>query len=141
MKDGDFEAAAAILKKGSSGEPYCEGWGYGKALSRVKELFEISAEYCFVAENGKETIGIILCSAFTHDDGLRGFVDELWVLPEHQKKGVGTLLLAQAEKTFLKKGAKKLLLLSHTGTWPFDFYLAKGYTKDKYVLMEKTLKK
>jgi len=73
-------------------------------------------------------------------------VRTMYVLSNHQKGGIGTLILKRIEKEALKNKTKKLFLYTHPK--PAKFYLKNGfktikklkYRGDPVIYMEKNLK-
>ena len=62
-------------------------------------------------------------------DGHRGYIYYLAVLPEFQKKGVGSKILSVVEKKFLKIGCPKInLFVRNTNIQVKSFYKKNQYT-------------
>lgn len=61
-------------------------------------------------------------------DGRRGWINHLAVKPEHQRKGIGKLLIAELEIRLKKKGAKKVnAQIYKSNTKSIEFFKAVGY--------------
>jgi len=59
-----------------------------------------------------------------------GRVDWVYVLPEHQRRGVGTSLMNHIEDEAVGMGLRKLTLAANEdATWACDFYSKLGYKR------------
>lgn len=73
-----------------------------------------------VATLGREIVGF----AMTVNNGTHGFLDGLYVLPPHQGKKIGSLLLWDAEESS-PGGKLSLMAIEHSNA--YDFYRGRGY--------------
>tara|TARA_B100000579_G_scaffold271809_1_gene224457 strand:+ start:232 stop:660 length:429 start_codon:yes stop_codon:yes gene_type:complete len=70
----------------------------------------------------------IIASAMAGYDGHRGYIYYLAVLPEYQKKGIGSSLLSIVEKKLLKAGCPKInLFVRNTNIKVKAFYKTNDY--------------
>ena len=68
------------------------------------------------------------------------YVDELFVPPALQGRGIGTMLLAELERRLAAMGVGKVLLITSKGEHTEDFYKKRGFnTYSGMVLMGKRL--
>ena len=81
-----------------------------------------------VAYEGEMPAGIVLLT----DDGRKGWINRLAVLPEHRRKGIGLALIAEAERIFKGKGRRIIGILIEDWNKP-SFELFK---KAEYVVHE-----
>jgi len=71
------------------------------------------------------TVGV---AALRLEDGGTGQLRWVYVLPEHQRKGVGTSLIEYIENEAVKRRLKKLTVLTNDNAdWAKDFYSKLGY--------------
>ena len=90
----------------------------------------------YVALQGEQVIG----TAMAGYDGHRGWVYSLAVLPELQKKGIGSRLLNQAEARLQEIGCMKINLQITQGNEAVEqFYLANGYSTEERISMGKRI--
>jgi GNAT superfamily N-acetyltransferase len=83
---------------------------------------------------------VVLVLSIEHR-GLMGEIDELFVLPEARSRGIGTQLLAAAEKTLTQHGCVRLQLqLGTSNPRGLAFYQRHGYgPRAGYQLYDKPL--
>lgn len=82
----------------------------------------------------------LVATAMVGFDGHRGWLNYLAVAPDWQRRGIGRMVMAEAERRLLALGCPKLnLQVRGTNTQVVAFYQALGYTQDKVVSMGKRL--
>lgn len=83
---------------------------------------------------------IVIATAMVGYDGHRGWVNYLAVAPEHQRKGIASRLMEEAEIRLLSMGCPKINLQVRTSnTGVIKFYEKIGYKLDDVVSMGKRL--
>ncbi len=88
----------------------------------------------FVSVDNDEVTGTVMAGY----DGHRGWIYALAVSPAYRKKGVGSALLAFAEKRLFDKGCMKINLQIIEGNEPvLAFYQSNGYLTEKRISMGK----
>lgn len=106
-----WEDAGLIIRPGDDRE------SIELKLQRDPDLF-------LVAMDGGAIVGVVLGAW----DGRRGWINHLAVKPGYQRRGIGKLLIAELEKRFKKKGAKKVnAQIYKENTRSLDFFKAEGY--------------
>jgi ribosomal protein S18 acetylase RimI-like enzyme len=84
--------------------------------------------------------GIVVASVMAGYEGHRGWINYLAVLPEHQGKGLGRVMMAEAEQRLRDAGCPKInLQVRSTNTAVIEFYRRLGYSVDDVVSMGKRL--
>ena len=91
----------------------------------------------FVAEEEYVIRGTVMCGY----DGHRGWIYYLAVEPSIQAKGIGSALLAHAERWLESIGAPKILLMVRTSNSGVKaFYQGAGYVEEETSVLGKSLK-
>jgi len=137
-KKKDLNKIAEIFRIEYRKKPYNEKWTEKAVLKKINEYF--NNYIVFIAEQDKDVIGFLIGSTEIWDDGIHGFVEEIVVSSEFQKKGYGKKLITYFEDFLKKKGAKRLDLFSHIKSKAFRFYKKQGFKKTDMVLMTKKLR-
>jgi len=90
----------------------------------------------FVAISRQIVVGTVMAGY----DGHRGWIYSIAVHPTHQKRGIGSALLAFAEKKLSSLGCMKINLQIMDGNIAVQrFYQANGYSAEKRISMGKRL--
>jgi ribosomal protein S18 acetylase RimI-like enzyme len=88
----------------------------------------------FVAVADANVIGSIMAGY----DGHRGWLYSVAVLPAHRKRGIGSALVAHAEKALIQRGCAKINLQVVAGNEEVvGFYEAIGYLQEPRISMGK----
>ena len=96
----------------------------GDELEGVKLKLQRDPDLFIVATDHEDIIGVVMGAW----DGRRGWINHLAVKPEHQRKGIGKLLIAELEIRLKKKGAKKVnAQIYKSNTKSIEFFKAVGY--------------
>jgi ribosomal protein S18 acetylase RimI-like enzyme len=73
-------------------------------------------------------------------DGHRGWINYLAVDPDHQQRGLGRLLMTEAERLLRAEGCPKInLQVRKTNTAAVEFYRRIGFIEDEAISMGKRL--
>ncbi len=84
-----------------------------------------------VAEIDGEMVGAILCT----NDGRKGWINRLAVLPSSQREGIASLLVAEAEKRFESRGIPIVACLIHNDNAASrELFEKLGYELDRRVV-------
>jgi len=133
----DFKEIANILVKESSKKPYDDNYNSKMAFKKISEL---SKQELYAATKGKEIIGFI-ASNITLDNKKKAYIEELWLKPSYQRKGIGKSLVKFVEDIYKKRGVKIIRLVTKRNAGAFKFYKKINYQEYKeLVFMEKRLK-
>ena len=102
----------------------------------INKKLEFGDGLFYIALDNKAVIGTIMAGY----DGHRGWIYSIAVSPNYQKKGVGSLLLAFAERKLSELGCMKINLQIMEGNEVVEnFYLANQYQTEKRISMGKRL--
>ena len=129
----DYNAAMKLWKEsGLIIRPGDEPEGIKLKLERDPDLF-------LVAEENSKILGVVMGAW----DGRRGWINHLAVRPEHQRKGIGTVLIHELEKRLTGKGAKKVnAQIYQWNQKSIEFFKALGYeVHSDLVMIGKMLEK
>jgi ribosomal protein S18 acetylase RimI-like enzyme len=84
-------------------------------------------------ENG-ELVGVILGT----DDGRKGWINRLAVLPEHRRKGIAHALIVSCEKALRKRGRQIICTLVEDNPESLELFKREGYiTHDDILYLSK----
>jgi ribosomal protein S18 acetylase RimI-like enzyme len=119
--DADEDAVVALWKAAGLTRPWNDPH---RDIARKKR---VQRELFLVAEDTGELVG----TAMAGYDGHRGWVYYLAVSPERQGRGLGKLLMMEAEAQLLALGCPKVNVQVRSGNEPVGaFYDRLGYTPD-----------
>jgi len=84
--------------------------------------------------------GVLVGSVMVGHDGHRGWVYYLGVGPDHQRQGIGSLLLTAAEDWLRARAVPKLMLMVRPdNTGVRAFYHAEGFIEEPRIIFSKRL--
>jgi len=95
----------------------------------------------YVAVEGAEVVGFVSVSESAHWTGeLDAYVGELVVRPDHEKRGVGTQLVSEAERWAATRGLRRIRLSTGAAnTAALRLYDALGYEREDVTLSKGVL--
>jgi ribosomal protein S18 acetylase RimI-like enzyme len=84
--------------------------------------------------------GEVVATVMAGCEGHRGWINYLAVSPEHQRKGYGRQMMAEAEQLLQRLGCPKInLLVRNTNRAVIEFYECMGYAVDELVSLGKRM--
>ena len=90
----------------------------------------------FVATAGDTVVGTIMAGY----DGHRGWIYSVAVSPSHRRQGIGSQLVAHAERALIGKGSVKINLQIMQGNESVtEFYASLGFSVEKRISMGKPI--
>jgi ribosomal protein S18 acetylase RimI-like enzyme len=102
----------------------------------IERKLSVDADNLLVLEDGDRLIGSVMVGY----DGHRGWINYLAVHPDHQWRGFGRLLMAEAEKRLQLLGCPKVnLQVRGSNQAAVEFYRRIGYTIDDVVSLGRRL--
>ncbi|GGI87418.1 GNAT family acetyltransferase [Polymorphobacter multimanifer] len=107
---------------------------WNKAAEAIPAKLKVQPELFIVAEEAGDVIGTVMAGY----DGHRGWLYTVAVKPEHQRRGIGTALLIEAEIRLSRSGCKKTNLQIRAGNEAVAaFYRRHGYLVEERISMGK----
>jgi ribosomal protein S18 acetylase RimI-like enzyme len=102
----------------------------------IDRKLAVGDDLFFVAEDGGDVVGTIMAGY----DGYRGWIYALAVHPCHRRQGIGSRLLARAERALADRGCVKVNLQILATNAPVQaFYEAHGYAAESRISMGKSI--
>lgn len=123
----DFEALYAI-------DQACYQPGIAYSRRDLRNYLRFPGAHCLVAEAGNQIAGFIL----TAHSGSWGYIITIDVLEAHRRRGVGAMMLREAERALSANGVRQVALETATNSasaiafWKKHGYRTQGIRKDYY---------
>ena len=128
-----FTGVAALWEEVFPGDP-----PWNRAAVAIPEKLAVQPELFLVAEQDGAVVG----TAMGGYDGHRGWLYTIAVKPDRQGRGIGSLLLGEAERRLQAMGCGKVNLQIRAGNEAVAaFYRRHGYDVEQRVSMGKRLHK
>ena len=134
MKETDIPACADILCSVYNNELWQCRWSRETAIEYLTDFFRIQKFVGYVLELD----GIVIGGIFAHEkvwwNNSEVFVEEMFVKPELQRNGYGSLLLKQVEKYIADKGLAGMTLSTNRYAPAPMFYKKNGFVDCEHIL-------
>ena len=120
--------------------PWNDKWTEDKAKSLFNDFIRTPGFIGFVGFQNNQLISVCIGHIKTWWNSSEYYIEEYFISSEKQNMGIGTLFLQEIEKQVMKKGIKKINLLTARNTPAEGFYLKNGFTNLDYMtFMKKNL--
>ena len=126
-----FEGVDALWREAFPNDP-----PRNRAASAIPEKLAVQPELLLVAVDGDMVVG----TAMAGYDGHRGWLYSIAVRPSHRRRGIGALLVGEAEARLRDLGCGKVnLQVRASNAAVADFYRSLGFEIEERVSMGKRL--
>lgn len=116
-------ACAAIFVKSYNHAPWKYVWTLDDAVKYLNEYASSKQFIGFALYDGPEIVGALLAHSKTWWTNKQLFIDELFVLPQCQKRGYGKQLLKHAQQYAELNDLQTITLMTHKSMPAMKFYL------------------
>ena len=133
----DLREISIIFKKESAKKPYSQKWDQKTALKKILEYSKRGKIYAVRIKD--EVAGFVIITFNVWENGKSAFIDELWLRPVYQKKGMGSVIMNFVEGECRRKKVNSVFLITNKAG-AFEFYKKLNYLHlENFVLMRKRL--
>lgn len=134
MTKNDLSACAEILIQVYNNTLWQGGWTHETALEYLTDFFDMKKFAGFVVTLEDSIIGAVFAHEKVWWNRSEVFVEEMFISPEHQRKGIGSLLIREIE-TYIKENSLCGITLSTNRYAPAPaFYRKNGFYDCEHVL-------
>lgn len=134
MKKGDIGACADILSAVYNNELWQCRWTRETGVAYLEDYFSAGKFFGLVIEEE----GKILGAMFAHEkiwwNNSELYVDEMFVLPDKQRKGYGSMLIRAAEEYIREKKLAGLTLCTNRYAPAPNFYRKNGFNDNEAIV-------
>ena len=134
MERDDIALCADILCSVYNNEMWQCRWTDKTAREYLTDFFEGRKFVGYVLEDGRDIIGGIFAHEKVWWNNSEIFVEEMFVKPEQQQKGYGSMLLGQIEKYVNENGLAGITLSTNKYAPAPNFYRKNGFSDCEHVL-------
>ncbi|MGN0686925.1 MAG: GNAT family N-acetyltransferase [Oscillospiraceae bacterium] len=134
MERADIPACADILCSVYNNELWQCRWSKQTAEEYLSDFFNMQKFVGFVGYDNNEIIGAIFAHEKVWWNNSEVFVEEMFIKPDLQRKGCGSLLLKQVEQYIKGKGLAGITLSTNKYAPAPDFYRKNGFSECEHVL-------
>lgn len=135
VKVEDIEICAQIFREAYSGEPWNHKWPQDRAVEYLMEYFRYGKFIGYVAcdDNGEICAGM-----FAHErtwfDNSEIYIDEVFVKPTMQGKGLATILINKAKEIVKENNMLGLTLMTRRGYPAEKVYQKNDFVADQHLM-------
>jgi aminoglycoside 6'-N-acetyltransferase I len=123
----DLGAITVAFVQCFNGPPWNDGWSLPAASERLAGVLEARHFRGAVAVSEGEVVGLLLGQKERWVDAFHFNLQEMCVLPDRQRRGVGRALLRHVMERLRGEGTEKVYLLTGPDSAAAAFYSANGY--------------
>ena len=134
MVQSDIAACADILCAVYNNELWQCRWEKDTAVAYLEDFFRMSKFVGYVVEDEGELIGGLFAHEKVWWNNSEVFIEEMFIRPDAQRKGYGSLLMAQVEAYVQAKGLAGITLSTNRYAPAPAFYRKNGFVDCGHVL-------
>ena len=134
MESRDIVSCAEVLCSVYNNELWQCIWTEQTAAEYLTDFFEMKKFVGYVLEEGNEIMGGIFAHEKVWWNNSEIFVEEMFIKPEQQRKGYGSLLIGQVEKDAEERSFAGITLSTNKYAPAPNFYRKNGFSDCEHVL-------
>ncbi|MCL2198214.1 MAG: GNAT family N-acetyltransferase [Defluviitaleaceae bacterium] len=127
----DLQACCDLYIKTFNAPPWNDTWTQDAAFRCLSDLSERKRFLGYTLWEGGELVGAVFAYTKTFYKGDEIYIDELFISPDHQRKGYGLALMGEIEKYARENSLTCITLLTAVHHPAYDFYEKQGYEASK----------
>ena len=127
FKSDDFDGCANLFIQVFSQAPWNDHWSLESASVYLRDIVMTPGFYGIVAQNEFGIIGMCWGHIKRWGMGDEFYVDEMCVVSERQRQGVGQRIMLYAKQKLGEMGVRHLTLLTARNTLAESFYQKQGF--------------
>ena len=118
----DFESSVCLLIETYNAPPWNDAWTTETASNYISEFSQYARFIGFVAELDGSIVGVAFLREKTWIDSSELYIDEFYISPHQQGKGLGKALFSHIETYAKERGLSSITLLTGKQKPAFHFY-------------------
>lgn len=122
-----LEAATSVFIRAFAEKPWSETWPRPNARRRISDIVKAPGFLGIASFKGPDLIGFLLGRIEAYRDEEHFYLQEICVVPECQRQGVGRLMLRDLHRRLEVAGCHQIYLLTARESRAERFYLQNGY--------------
>ena len=134
MERTDIAACADILCSVYNNELWQCRWSKEAATEYLTDFFDMKKFVGYVAEDGQKIIGGIFAHEKVWWNNSEVFVEEMFVKPEYQRNGYGSMLIEKVKNYVVENGLAGITLSTNKYAPAPIFYRNNGFVDCEHVL-------
>ncbi len=134
MKQDDIATCAEILCSVYNNELWQCRWTKEVATEYLTDFFDMRKFVGYVLADGEEIVGGIFAHEKVWWNNSEVFVEEMFVKPEYQRNGYGSLLLKKVEEYIKENGLAGITLSTNKYAPAPQFYKRNSFVDCEHVL-------
>jgi ribosomal protein S18 acetylase RimI-like enzyme len=115
--------------------PWNDAWTIETASARLRDTLATPGADGLLALAGGQPAGCLLGYREQWFDGVHFYLKEMFVHPDLQHRGMGTMLMEQLKDSMRRQGVARIYLLTERGGAAADFYRARGFYESRRMTM------
>jgi len=134
MNKCDIQACAEILCAVYNNEMWQCRWSHETACAYLEDYFNAEKFVGYVFEENSTILGALFAHEKIWWNNSELFIDEMFVVPENQRKGIGTHLIKSAEQHVRAHNLAGFTLSTNRYAPAPEFYRKNGFTDCNHIL-------
>lgn len=129
-----LEQCVGCFTAAYNGEPWNNHWTTVTATRYLQELVRNPRFVGLTLWHDSRVIGAVFCHERTWWNNDELYIDELFIVPDCQRQGYGTQLLASVERLVREKKLAGITLLTDRRMPSADFYNKNGFCEGSHIV-------